>query len=238
MRRILSKAKARDSQDSRILSGLRSPYHERILPASGVNGWHPSAAWDHWGEWLQDDARRVYRYLRRAASGERRPFTVDALRRELHLGHDRLRDSLHDLERLGFIKCKWGKLMPVTITVRDVPDVPETVEKQIKHLSTGVKLEVSQSDVNRFLAYWCEKYEQHRKTPYHIVRGRDSKLVHDLLETFGLDELKRLAWYLLRFGVAAEVLPRDMVSIPTFAANINQIATARKQAVADEMRQK
>ena len=229
MRRILSKAKGRDSGDSVILSGLRSPYHERILPATGVNGWHPSAAWDHWGEWLQDDARRAYRYLRRAASGEKRPATVYALRHDLLLGHDHLRDILRDLERLGFIKCKWGKLMPVTITVRDVPDVPESVEKQVKHLPSGVKLDVSRSDINRFLAYWCEKYEQHRKTPYHVVRGRDSKITHDLLETFGLDELKRLCYYLLHSGVGADILPMDEVRIPTFAANINQIAAMKKR---------
>jgi len=126
--------------------------------------------------------------------------------------------------------------MPTTITVRDVPDVPETVEKQIKHLPSGVKLDVSRSDVNRFVAYWQEKWEQLRQTPYHVVRGRDHKLVHDLLETYGLDELKRLCWYLLRSGVGSEVIRWEEVSIPTFAANINRIVTEKKQDEAPQAR--
>ncbi len=118
--------------------------------------------------------------------------------------------------------------MPFTITVRDVPKVPEAVERQVKNLPTGVKLDVSRSDINRFLGYWGEKYEQHRREPYHVVRGRDSKLVHDLLETFGLDTLKRLAWYLLAKGVGSEVVRYEEVSIPTFAANINRIVMEKK----------
>jgi len=199
------------------------------MPAPEVNGWRPAASWDHWHAWLQDDALRVYRYLRRVAVGERRPPAIDTLRRDLHLGHDRMRNILLDLERLGFIKCKWGKLMPTTITVREVPDVPESVEKQIKHLPSGVRMEVTRSDIQRFLGYWCEKFEQHRKTPYHVVRGRDSKLVSDLLATYGLDELKRLAWYLLAHGVGADILSMDAVSIPTFSSCINQIAASKRR---------
>lgn len=118
--------------------------------------------------------------------------------------------------------------MPYTITVREVPDVPETVERQVRNLPTGTKLDVSRSDINRFLAYWCEKFEQHRHTPYHVVRGRDSKLVHDLLETYGLDELKRLCWFLLHAGVGEDVIRYEEVSIPTFALQINRIAAEKK----------
>lgn len=118
--------------------------------------------------------------------------------------------------------------MPTTITVRDVPDVPETVERQVKLLPSGVKLEVSRSDINRFLAYWQEKWEQLRGIPYVLVRGRDSKLVHEMLEEYDLDSLKRLVWFLLRSGVGSEVIRREEVSIPTFRANINRIAQEKK----------
>ncbi len=210
------------------VSNLTPPLHEHVLPAPGVNGWHPAASWDHWKEWIDEDALRVYRYLRRVATGAKRPTRVVEIRTELRIGHNRLADIFYSLEQLGFVKCKWGKLMPFTITVRDVPDVPETVERQVKNLPSGVKLDVSRSDINRFLGYWSEKYEQHRHEPYHIVRGRDSKLVHDLLETFGLDALKRLAWYLLAKGVGSEVVRYEEVSVPTFAANINRIVMEKK----------
>jgi hypothetical protein len=194
-----------------------------------VNGWRPSASWNHWREWLRDDTLQVYRYLRRVAGGGDRPASIYEFRSRLHVGSSRLLDILHDLEHLGFIECKWrGTLMPTTITVRDVPDVPETVARQVKNLPSGVRLEVSTSDINRFLAYWCEKFEQHRHEPYHVVRGRDSKLVHDLLETYGLDELKRLAWFLLHAGVGQEVIRWEEVSIPTFALQINRIAMEKK----------
>jgi hypothetical protein len=208
---------------------LTAPFHERVLPAPGVNGWRPNASWTHWREWLEEDALRVYRYLRRVAVGEKRPARVVTIRSELRIGHNHLADIFYSLERLKFIQCKWGKLMPFTITVRDVPDVPEAVERQVKHLPAGVKLDVSRSDINRFLGYWCEKYEQHRSEPYHVVRGRDSKLVHDLLETYGLDELKRLAWFLLHEGAGSEVIRYEEVAIPTFAAKINRIAMEKKQ---------
>ncbi len=211
-----------------ILPGLRSPYYERVLPAPEVNGWHPNASWPHWGEWLHEDALRVYRYLRRVAVNEEQPARAVAIRTTLRIGHNRYREILLDLEHLGFIKCRWGKFMPFTITVRDVPDVPEMVERQVKNLPSGVKLDVSRSDINRFTCYWREKYEQHRSEQYHVVRGRDSKLVHDLLETFGLDELKRLCWYLLAKGVGSEVIRYEEVSIPTFAASINRIVMEKK----------
>ena len=204
-------------------------FGNRIKPAPGVNGWKRSAAWSHWTEWLHDDALDVYRSLRQILAGSiARPESVYEFRRSLHKGTNRLRDIFLDLEQLGFIECRWGKFMPFTITVRDVPEVPETVERQVKHLPSGVKLDVSRSDINRFLGYWGEKYEQHRSEPYHVVRGRDSKLVHDLLETFGLDALKRLCWYLLAKGVGSEVIRYDEVSIPTFAANINRIVMEKK----------
>ncbi len=209
--------------------GRTAPFGDRLQAALGVNGWKPPASWYHWKEWLRDDALEVYRYLRRIVSDQiPRPSTILEFRRAAHVGHDHLRDILRDLEQLKFIKCEWGKLMPTTITVREVPDVPETVERQVKHLPSGIRLDVSQSDINRFLAYWCEKFEQHRHEPYHVVRGRDSKLVHDLLETYGLDELKRLAWFLLHAGVGADVIPWEDVAIPTFALQINRIAMEKK----------
>jgi hypothetical protein len=212
-----------------VTPGLRTPYHERILPAPEVNGWRPNASWQRWGEWLHEDALRVYRYLRRVAVNEVRPTRAIDIRRGLRIGHNRYREILLDLEHLKFIACRWGKFMPYTITVREVPDVPEMVERQVKNLPSGVKLDVSRSDINRFLAYWREKYEQHRHEPYHVVRGRDSKLVHDLLETYGLDALKRLCWYLLHAGVGSEVIRYEEVSIPTFAHQINRIAMEKKQ---------
>lgn len=215
---------------------MRLPFHERVLPAPGINSWHPSAAWQHWGEWLQDDALRVYRYLRRVAVGEKRPAGVVEIRLELRIGHNRLRDHLVTLEELGFIKCKWGKLMPTTITVRDVPDVPENVKQQVKHLPSGVRLDVQQSDINRFVAYWCEKYEQHRHSPYPVVRGRDHKLVHDLLENYSLDELKRLCWFVLHAGVGSETIRYEAVSIPTFAAKIIEIAMEKQADEAPQAR--
>ncbi len=47
----------------------------------------------------------------------------------------------------------------------------------------------SNPDIREFINWWCKEYEKRFNVPYHVVHGKDEKLVKRLLVTFKLEKL-------------------------------------------------
>lgn len=202
---------------------------ERIsLAPDADDAWQPNATWREWCDWLRPAMVATYRALRRSCAGGEYFRSLLALAEVVGVNNRMLHLILDDLEHYGLIRVQRERGTIISIQVGDPPPVPENIAEDRRRRAYNLPDPPAPADVRRWIDYWCSKWEALRGAPYQAM-PRDRPLVKAMLPVFGLDLLKRMAWWVLANPNGEcddEVIRRAEISIGSFHARRNQIATA------------
>lgn len=118
---------------------------------------------------------------------------LERLVRYVGISKNKFKISIHELEELGFMSLELDE-DPPTIVIMDVPNVSEDAVPPLARK----RPKTPWATTFEFLSAWVELCEIHTKELYPIPKPgtRDSILVGELLQTYPIETLKRVAsWW-------------------------------------------
>ncbi|MBI4524803.1 MAG: helix-turn-helix domain-containing protein [Deltaproteobacteria bacterium] len=86
--------------------------------------------------------------------------------------------------------------------------------------------------VKEILSHFLEAYRRYVEKPYHVARGKDERLINDLLRTFSAEELKD---YVVRFfELDDQWVEKAGRTVGVFHSQINKLASNRGNGSAEK----